>query len=363
MITSTSILSKTITYLRFPLIIAVVFIHTQLGDTIINGMSVAGENNFLIHNLLFHIITNELARIAVPLFFFMSGFLFFYKTDTFNLDSYIKKLKKRFRSLLIPYIFWNIVVVLLFFLSQLFLSSLLSGKNKLIVDYSIIDWLNILWDKGDGSPICYQFWFIRDLIVVVLLSPLVYYFIKYIKIYGVILLGMLWTFGLWFDVVGFSITSFFFFSFGAWFSINKRDFTIDFNKYRSSSTIIYLILLIVNTIIWYNNIENLGFVHNIGILVGIVTVISWTAFGLEKNKIKPSTLLAGSSFFVYAYHGMPIALLIKVYMKLTAPFISEFTMIAGYLIIPFIIVSIGVGVYAILHKHLPRFTAFITGGR
>lgn len=361
--TSKSVLSSTITYLRLPLIIAVVFIHTQLGETIINGEYIAGESIFIIHDILFHIITNEIARIAVPLFFFISGFLFFYRTDTFNFNNYIKKIRKRFRTLLIPYIFWNLAVVLLFLLSQLFLSSLLSGKNKLIVDYSIIDWLNILWDKGDGMPICYQFWFIRDLIVVVLLSPLVYYFIKYIKIYGMILLGILWTFGLWFDVVGFSITSFFFFALGGWFSINKRDFTIDFNKYRSSSTIIYLILLIVNTIIWYNNIESLGFVYNIGILVGIVTVISWTAFGLEKNKIKPNTFLAGSSFFVYAYHGMPIALLSKVYMKLTAPFISEFTMIAGYLIIPFIIVSIGVGIYAILHKYLPRFTAFITGGR
>ena len=103
--TEISILSKTMTYLRFPLIIAVVFIHTQLGETIINGESVAEESKFIIHDILFHIITNELARIAVPLFFFISGFLFFYKTDSFTLEKYKNKLKKRFRTLLIPYFF------------------------------------------------------------------------------------------------------------------------------------------------------------------------------------------------------------------------------------------------------------------
>ena len=93
-------LSKTIMFLRFPLIVAVVFIHTNLADVMINGRLLVNEGQFPIHDLFRHIITNELARIAVPLFFFISGFLFFYHTD-FSMKMYKQKLKKRVRTLLV----------------------------------------------------------------------------------------------------------------------------------------------------------------------------------------------------------------------------------------------------------------------
>lgn len=79
-------------FLRFPLIVAVVFIHTNLADVMINGRLLVNEGQFPIHDLFRHIITNELARIAVPLFFFISGFLFFYHTD-FSMKMYKQKLK------------------------------------------------------------------------------------------------------------------------------------------------------------------------------------------------------------------------------------------------------------------------------
>lgn len=223
--------------------------------------------------------------------------------------------------------------------------------------------MNIFGDHNNGMPVCFQLWFIRDLIIVVLFTPLIYYFIKYTKIYGIILLGTLWTFNIWFDVVSFSITSFFFFSFGAWFSINKRDFTVDFSYLRRISVVVYIVLLILNTSLWYYKITGFYYIKNISIIIGMIAIISWTAYGIKNNKIKPNAFLAASSFFVYAYHGMPISLLNKIYMKFTAPYISEYTMIFGYILIPLIIASIGVGIYAILHKFFPSFTALITGGR
>lgn len=361
--TNDTTLSKTILFLRFPLIIAVIYIHTQLNETVINGIALTKEYQFPIHDLFFHLITNEIAQIAVPLFFFISGFLFYYKINIFTKNEYIKKLKKRFKSLLIPYLFWNLAVLFLVFLSQMFLSSMLSGNNKLVTDYTFMDWLNIFWNYKKGNPICYQFWFIRDLIIVVLFTPIIYYYIKFTKIYGIILLGILWIFNIWFNVISFSIISFFFFSFGAWFSINKRDFTIDFMSLRWGAIFIYIVLLILNTLLWYNKITDYYFFNKICIIIGMIVAISWTAFGLKNNKIKSNAFLAGSSFFIYAYHGMPIVLLNKLYMKFTTPYISEWTMVIGYIFIPIIIVSIGVGIYAILHKLFPSFTALITGGR
>jgi len=359
MLSNNDILSKTIMFLRFPLIVAVVFIHTNLTDIMINGTLLVNEGQFPIHDLFRHVMTNELARIAVPLFFFISGFLFFYRSD-FSLAVYGMKLKKRIRTLLIPYLFWNIIVFLLLLLTQLFLSSTTSGRNKLISDYSWLDWLNLFWEHREGMPICYQFWFIRDLIFVILCSPAVYYFIRYGKIFSLIILGVLWTFGLWFKVPGISITAFFFFSFGAWFSINKRNFTIDFKPILWPATILYMMLLVAGTLLWYNKVTGYSFLYNIGIVVGLVAIVAWTAYGIAKKRLCVSAFLAGSAFFVYAYHGMPIALITKYWVKLFQP-ASEITMLAGYFLIPLFIVGVGIGVYAGLRKYFPAFTGLITG--
>lgn len=354
-------LSKTIMFLRLPLIVAVVFIHTNLGDVMIDGVLLADEEHFPIYGLLRHIITNELARIAVPLFFFISGFLFFYHSD-FSFKTYGQKLKKRIRTLLIPYLFWNIVVLVLSLLTQLFFSSMTSGRNKLITDYDWLDWLNLFWNHRDGMPICYQFWFIRDLMVVILFTPIIYYVIKYCKMFGVLAFGGFWLFNLWFGVPGFSITAFFFFSFGAWFSINRRNFTVDFRSMRWTATFVYLALVVLNTWLWHCKITGYSCIHQIGIVVGLVAVVSWTAYGITKNNLPVNAFLAGSSFFVYAYHGMPVAFAVKYWVKFFSP-ISEEMMLLGYFLIPFLIVGIGVCAYAVLRKYFPAFTALVTGGR
>ena len=354
-------LSKTITFLRLPLIVAVVFIHTQLDDVMINGTALVHEGQFPVYGLLNYVVTNEFARIAVPLFFFISGFLFFYRSG-FSLGIYGQKLKKRVRTLLVPYIFWNVVVLLLILLSQLFLSSMLSGRNKLVVDYDWLDWLDLFWSFYDGMPVCYQFWFIRDLMVVVLFSPILHPLIKYGKAFGVLALGVLWLFNVWFEVPGFSITAFFFFAFGAWFSMNRRDFTVDFRPMRWSATLIYLAWVVLDTCLWEYKLVDFDYVHKAGIVVGLVAVVSWTAYGITKGRLRVSAFLAGSSFFVYAYHGMPVALVVKYWVRCLFP-MSEWTMIAGYLLIPFFIVGVGVCLYALLHKYLPALTALVTGGR
>ena len=67
------------------------------------------------------------------------------------------------------------------------------------------------------------------------------------------------------------------------------------------------------------------------IVIGLIAVVVWTAHGIQTNNLKCSSLLAGSSFFIYAYHGIPIALLVKLWVKLMQP-ATEVTMILGYIL-------------------------------
>ena len=109
MLSTDDLLSKTIQFLRLPLIVGVVFIHT-LNDS---------YGQFPVYDWTRYLVNDELAHIAVPLFFFMSGFLFFYRTD-FSFATYKQKLIKRVHSLLIPYLLWNAEMLVVGFIHPSF---------------------------------------------------------------------------------------------------------------------------------------------------------------------------------------------------------------------------------------------------
>lgn len=350
--------SKTIAYLRFPLIFLVVFIHTNLTDVNVGGNIIVKEGDFFVHDVIRHILSEEFARIAVPLFFFISGYLFFYNMRKFTFSLYLDKLRKRFRTLIVPYVFWNLMALLLFYVIQELVPSLTSGGKKLIADYTQTDWFNV-WCV---YPICFQFWFIRDLILVVLCSPLICLYVRYLRIWGLIPLLILWCTGWVTNIVTISMVSIVFFSWGAWYAINGKLFIKEMDILRVPSSYVYLLILILNLWLWYNKSQWYMIFHNIGIVVGLIAVVTMLAYGIETSKMKSNLLLEESSFFIYAYHSLPIVFLVKLYVTRVNPS-SELSMILGYFCIPIIIISIGLGLYVSLKKICPMFLKLITGGR
>ena len=102
-----SLLSKTISYLRFPLIVGVVFIHSNILVVKIQGEMIRFDNWPFV-TFIMNLFSTVFADVCVPLFFFISGFLFFYNSD-FTKETYLAKLKKRIKTLLVPYLIWNFV--------------------------------------------------------------------------------------------------------------------------------------------------------------------------------------------------------------------------------------------------------------
>ena len=94
-------LSETIGVLRFPLMVCIVLRHIIIWN----------KEKYLLVNEIDHFITETFTLIAVPLFFFMSGFLFFNGVDRFGRSEYFNKLKSRVKRLLIPYLLWGVFVV------------------------------------------------------------------------------------------------------------------------------------------------------------------------------------------------------------------------------------------------------------
>ncbi|MBR5593423.1 MAG: acyltransferase [Bacteroidaceae bacterium] len=355
--------SKVISFLRFPLIVAVVLIHTQIGT--VNGVVGNLETPlpfggaFPLYESTLYLFVQVLARIAVPLFFLFSGFLFFYKTNGFTIENYADKLKKRVRTLLIPYLFWNILFIVFYYISM----TLFPGATEYIIgkSYTIKEWLLTLWDSNNtGCPISFQFWFIRDLMIVVLFTPLIHLLTKKFGCLLPLLLGILWLMGLSFKTVGFSINAFFFFTLGAYFSITRRNF-VELVKPRVVFLgILYLLLVII--VFCTKSYDWVMYVKRASILLGIVFAIAVSAVYIAKGKWKVNTFLAESSFFIFAYHIIAIPIIRRVLLFII-PCTTDLRATILYFLLAAIAIIIGLILYYFLKKWFPKTTALITGGR
>lgn len=363
--TSEELESRTITFLRFPLIVGVVLIHSRMEDIVMGGVTVFNCADFPLYTVVSNLLSNVFARIAVPLFFFISGFLFFYRTS-FGLHAYFQKLRKRVQSILFPYLFWNLLVIGLFFLAQMVTPSLMSGTNKPITDYSFLDWLKAFWAKDSsdpdkvGMPADYPLWFMRDLMVVMVASPLVFGLVRYLRQYAVIALGLFWMISWWIEIPGFSLTALFFFSAGAFFSVHGRNIVTDLRPLLFPAVVLYVVLVVCDLCFMGDTWHR--YLHSVGIIVGCILAITLSAACLEKGWWRAINFLASSSFFIYAYHGMPLSLIIKLTVRYFPPE-SEAAMIGLYLGSSLLVILIGIGLFALMKRYLPAFLAVITGGR
>ena len=176
-------ISLAIDRLKFPLICGVVFIHNQLkgGEISISGKSVPIPDA-LWYEAVINLFSYVIPCIAVPIFFIISGYLFF-KEGTFNEKLYRTKMKKRFRSLLVPYILWNTFALLIFLFVRIpALHSLFPNVSLEQITLSKV--LSGYWAcEGNGFPFDFPLWYVRELILMVIISPLLYVVVKKMKLW------------------------------------------------------------------------------------------------------------------------------------------------------------------------------------
>lgn len=176
-----SIDSKIISLLRFPMIVGIVMIHS--------GITIRNIDNYYIYDyLVVKSIIGTFTRLCVPLFFFISGYLFGINCIT----TYARKLKKRVRSLFLPYIFYCTLAIILFVVLSFIKPEFQTGPTPPVRSWNFWVFLSMYWDMGNGLPIVPQFWFIRNLMVFILFSPIIYWMVKKLNIFPLLILGILW---------------------------------------------------------------------------------------------------------------------------------------------------------------------------
>lgn len=360
--------SDLIRVLRFPLCVMVLLIHSHFESIkVLSGEEIHFDlvSYPLFANVSFF-ISELLCRVAVPTFFIFSGYLFFGKSETFTRHDYITKLKSRAKSLLLPLIFWNLVFILMLYIKQTFVGA---GEHKLVVDYSLKDWILVFVNQNSsGLPINTPLWFVRDLIAMVLISPIIYHILKSTKWYSVLLLCLLWV--VFYDGIKpyLNLSSIFFFSLGAYFSIHRKDIVSALEKVKNYNYVASLILLIFE-MLYFNFQESWDlhlllsqFMYNACIFSLIISCLNLSLAILRKGGFRLNSYLCDSNFFIYVFHGFPLVVLLVLLISFIEP-TSDILALMIYFLAPTIILAVGVSVYVLLRKLLPKFTALITGGR
>lgn len=358
--------SEALDFLRFPMIVAVVFIHNDSSTITIQGVEVGSNSYMPLFYVSSTLFSQVIASIAVPLFFFMSGFLFFLCAK-FNKGVYFNKIKSRFRTLLIPYLFWNISFITIHYVVSHLpgISSSFSGVNYTWEYFTSALWGRYSEQENMSFPIVYQFWFIRDLMVIVILTPLIFYFLKFTKWYGLLAVGLCWFLNIsipyQYNVV--NMVSLFFFMAGAHFSICRKNLVEEVSLIRKNWIYLFYILVAIADLCTKKYTYNL-FVHNIGILLGIICCFKLSVYLLIKCNVKPIPFLSAASFFVFAVYN-PWLLSIgckKILFMIFQPE-NDLALTSLYFIIVLFVVIIALIFYYLLKRFLPRFTTVITGGR
>jgi surface polysaccharide O-acyltransferase-like enzyme len=351
--------SERLSSLRFPLIAGVVFIHaynTELDFS--NGVVGVADTSYLV-DFIRNLVSNGIARLAVPLFFLMSGY-FLFLGFSWSKENYIAKIKSRINTLLIPFLFWNIFVLALLALAQLIPATqpFFSAKKAQICTFGAYDYLNAIFGI-DKPPIAYQFWFIRDLIVLVVFSPAIYFAIK--KSATPFLLAV---FALWFFDIRLTYipcpAALIFFSAGAYFALaNISLFSLD--RFGLLFLFSYCVTLLIDAATKGYLIN--PYIHDIGILLGLASTLYLTKTLIKRDKARETLLWAsGCSFFVFAVHEPLLTVLRKVGYKLIAPS-NDVVILLLYFLIPTLVILLSVLLYTCLKAIAPKFLSAISGSR
>jgi hypothetical protein len=345
-------LSAAIAWLRFPLIMCVVMLHCYCTVPMAPGN----------HSLYTHLVYPFglwLGESGVPTFFFISGFLFYVSQKTYK-----EKISSRVHTLLYPYLFWNTLLLALY-LGLYFIGHPIDILGKNIGDYGIIDYIRAYLDRGeyaDGNngPLLCTYWYVRNLFILCLLSPIWYYLNKYLNaVFVLLLIG--WWMSLYHNAL--LAESILFFNIGAFFAIHGINPIKITRNWRSAFLIIWGLVAIAD-IATHTVIPVYGsfFIHRTSLILNIFGFIYLADFIIKGERQKVNTFLAGSVFWVFATHDH-LAIAIRRFCVAHLSQYSDPIQVVLYFATVLMVTAICLISYRIMKFFFPRLVNFATGNR
>lgn len=318
-------LRNKISYTNFFLSLLIIWHHTY-------NVNVYQLNNGLFYN--FQLIILNVCEIAVPFFFFLSAFLFYYNLEDSNLQ---KKLLARIKSLVIPYLIWNLIGYLYFQIISVFpfISNNYGGE---IESFSIFGMM-IQMIKGDYNLVT---WFLRVLIIYTFTFSIFHKIFrkKWSSWIILICLYLINVLRLNLDFVNCAC----FYYLGIHLALNYK--SIVFNKYHVFTRIICLIMLSSSVLIFTFN-EIYYYSLSGRILYTIMLLSLWVVLDFLRTDKKPKWWMAQNLFY-YCGHEMVLEPIEKIFFILLGS--NMFGAVIDYFFAPVITVILIVFASSIIRK-------------
>ncbi len=355
------LISKKITIISLLSMIMVIYIHSY---NIVNSdvkLFFQPENALSTFNVfLQNLISFGIAKVAVPIFFIISGFLFF---NNFSMKTYKQKVLKRYYTLFIPYIFWSFLAVFIYFILQSIPGTHNFFKNTLIVNYTLPQLTDITWVNPRNIPL----WFLRDLMFLIVLSPIIFYFVRnHTKLYFILIIF------LWFFIEQqpapfsyYKVEPVFFFSLGAYISlINKNLLSIKINnKGLVWLFMFYFVLLFTKTALITLHTSNseimILWLHKFSILFGII--IFWFLLDRYLTENRYLMFLSKFTFLYFVFHEPALMILQKGLYAILGKTI--FVSINLYIFLPIFMIFFLTILGIVMKKYMPKTINILTGNR
>lgn len=366
---SDSDISRTINFARIALIVGLVFLHYEAYPNSTMSPFVGLDPNryplatFVNSFVLFFFFS------VVPLLSMVSGWLFFSFGDDNPLAAIRRRIQRRFVSLYLPLVFWNalILIVLLLAFARFPDYPLFRELNIDFASAGWLDYVNAIFAITQ-HPIAFQFWFVRDLFVTVLISPLLWLALRRAPFIGMAVLGIAWmagsSLGIFFrtDVV-------FFFYLGAFVRMRRlplhvgaRPAMILMGAYIALTALRALAPALIDLPVSGPRPELLTAATRSMRLLGAVAVwgvfvrIATTRFGAVVGRY------GGLAFFLHSAH-YPLLAVVKIALWRLVPAENDGWMIAHYLASVTVTVVIGLSSGVLLARLAPNWFALLNGGR
>ena len=342
-------LSKAITWLRFPLIFFIIMLHCYSVQR--------QEGN---HDFYFKVIypfSLWLGETGVPGFFFISGYLFY-----LSKKSYLQKIQSRINTLLVPYILWNLLLLALYLIAYAFgYPQDINGKS--IVNYGIIDYLRVFWDRGsydngNFTPLLCPLWYIRNLIILSILSPLFFYLIRYAREVFLLTTTIWWM--MTYDNA-FIPQTILFFSLGAYFSIFQINPLQVVEKKKGFFLFCFIILAISDIICHITSVTHLNLqIHRLSLFFNISALLLLADLCVKYKYT--NQMLTNSAFIVFCIH-YPIVVILRKSCIIYFSEAPDSIHILLYFACVILSTIISILFYILLDKYFPRIKTIISGNR
>ena len=219
------------------------------------------------------------------------------------------------------------------------------------------------------GPRLIPLWFVRDLMVVVLFSPVIYWLVKKFGLFPVAIFGVCYVTRLFVPIHGFSTTAFLWFSLGSYFAIHKLNMVEGLYRLRYPAYIVAIVAMIV--LVWHNGRDGDGIhpnaqwvqvLHYVYIVAAVISVVAVAANLLRGGRVKVNRWLARASFFVFLAHPFIVGYVWGLFNHIVPEDMYPLMMVE-YIICPFVTVAVCLAIYKFMECYTPRILALLTGGR